>query len=169
MLQILEPGFWELGYALFRDKDKMHAQFLAADVMNPDSSLNSLSGMVDIVIASQLLHLFSWEEQVRVGKRVFSLTKSGAWFVGYQIGSVSGGRRAVSTSTGGSLYEQTSTRFFRNEQTFKEWWEEVEEQTASKWTVEVTVHDLKDWIHHEDFVWMGPDARLIEYCLCRSA
>ena len=147
----------------------MHAQFLAADVLKPDSSLSSLSGMVDIVIASQLLHLFSWEEQVAVGKRVVNLTKPGAWFVGYQIGSSLGRQRAIPTGTGGSFDKETSIRFFHNERTFKKWWEEVEEQTASKWTVEVTLHDLKDWIPHEDFVWMDPDARLLEYCLCRSA
>ena len=28
----IEPGFFDLGYELFRDREKMHATFLAADL-----------------------------------------------------------------------------------------------------------------------------------------
>ncbi|KAF4181193.1 hypothetical protein CNMCM7927_000759 [Aspergillus lentulus] len=74
----IEPGLWQLGYELFRDRDRMKARFIQGDFLSmADESLRDLQGNVDVVIASQFLHLFSWDGQIIATKRIIALSKPG--------------------------------------------------------------------------------------------
>ena len=42
--------FWDLGYSLFRDKDKMHAKFIQADIFASSSPLHALTNKMDIIL-----------------------------------------------------------------------------------------------------------------------
>lgn len=58
----LHSKLWEIGCDLFRDRDAMKARFVQADIFEPDSPLRDLDGKIDIIIACQFLHLFSWKQ-----------------------------------------------------------------------------------------------------------
>lgn len=93
------PELWELGYDLFGDRKTMKAQFLAADIFNPASNLKTLRNQMDIIVATNLFHLFSWDRQVEAACKMVSLSKPGTWLTGYHIGSELG--REVPVDTGG--------------------------------------------------------------------
>jgi SAM-dependent methyltransferase len=80
----LRSEFFDLGYKLFRDASTLKAQFLAADIFDPSSSLAELEGKVDIIYAGSFLHLFNYETQVGVCKRIVKLMreKKGAVVLG---------------------------------------------------------------------------------------
>ena len=57
----------ELGYQLFRDRDKLQATFVSGDVLAPSASpegaeLITLEGKMDVVFASSFLHVWDWNE-----------------------------------------------------------------------------------------------------------
>ena len=53
----------------------MVANFIQANILDTDSDLGQLNGIVDVVIANQFIHLFDWEPQVLVLKLVVQLSK----------------------------------------------------------------------------------------------
>ncbi|KAJ5294322.1 hypothetical protein PENANT_c006G08543 [Penicillium antarcticum] len=70
----LRPEFLELGCDLFLDHDKMKEQLIGADILDENSNLmGRLMGQLDIVYISLFLHVFDWEKQVEVAKRVLDL------------------------------------------------------------------------------------------------
>lgn len=73
------PQFISRGYDLFLDSAKLRrAQFLApVDIFHPTSRLSDFSGRVDVLHANSLVHLFSWEDQVRAGEEGGKLAQAG--------------------------------------------------------------------------------------------
>jgi SAM-dependent methyltransferase len=47
---------WEVGYDLFRDTDKFSAKFMETDIMNPNDDLKVLTGKIDIISVTHVLH-----------------------------------------------------------------------------------------------------------------
>lgn len=84
----LKPRLWELGYELFGDREKMEAEFIEANILDPDPMypLNSLKGKMDIVIACLFLHLFNWDSQVVALKRIVELSREGTVVTGGHLG-----------------------------------------------------------------------------------
>ena len=80
----IKAELWELGFELFKDKHKMNAQFIQADIFNPQSQLQQLDGEIDIILTCQFLHLFNWEQQVVAIRRIIGLSRPGTLVVGYQ-------------------------------------------------------------------------------------
>ena len=75
---------WNLGFELFNDRDKMTAKFVEADVLDSVSGLEELKGSFDFIIAHKSIHIFNWEGQVSVIKRVVELSKPGTMLIGNQ-------------------------------------------------------------------------------------
>ncbi len=73
------PDFIPLGYELFRDEARFPlSHFLTpADGFDPSSSnvLSALNGKCDIVHASAVFHLFNYQDQLILAKRVFKLLR----------------------------------------------------------------------------------------------
>ncbi|RAL08852.1 class I SAM-dependent methyltransferase [Aspergillus homomorphus CBS 101889] len=160
----LEPRLWELGYELFRDRDRMAAQFVAGDfrtmAATAGSPLGPLCGCVDVVIANQFIHLFDRADQREVIKRIIALSKPGTMVVGFQQG-----RRQPREDA-----RPWGTMFFHNRDSFVALWESIQRETATEWTMHVREVDLlQNWgLQKEDVAWMPADQRGLEFVFVRS-
>jgi hypothetical protein len=133
----LQQGFLGLGYDLFKDKDSLRSEFIAADVFEPESNLTALEGTIDIIHASSFFHLFGYEGQKRVARRVVQLLKpkKDSLLVGRQVGNVRAHEKESAASGSGNM-------FLHNVESWKQMWKEIGEETGTKWEVQAT---LKDW------------------------
>lgn len=100
-------------------------------MFDSSSPLSELDGKIDIIYAASFLHLFGYEDQIKVCKRIVKLLKAkkDSVVLGRQVGNINPGELLRSDGTG--------TRWRHNEESFRKMWEEVAEQTESKWSVEV--------------------------------
>ncbi|KAF2818717.1 hypothetical protein CC86DRAFT_308460 [Ophiobolus disseminans] len=150
----LQPDFIELGYKLFKDRDKLQTKFLVADVFDTESALNDLKGDLDIVYAGSFFHLWGLEQQKQVSKTVASLLRpqSGSMIVGRQVGAVNAGERAV----------PTGTMFCHNVDSFKTMWKEIGDDLGVTFTVKASLKVLG----HDHF--MGDQTRRIWFSVKRQ-
>lgn len=133
----LRLNFMELGYELFLDKNSLKTKFIEADVFDPESNLKSLDGQIDILHAAAFFHLFDYENQKKVGKRVARLLRpqKGSLLVGRQVGNVKGGEFEHRTNT-------TQKMFRHDVETWKQMWKEIGEETGTSWEADAT---LREW------------------------
>lgn len=88
-------NFWELGYELFRDKDKFKANFIETDILNPNERSRSLAGKIDIISATHVLHQWNWETQIVAAEQLCVLSKPDSLVVGFQIGTRDGAMKKM--------------------------------------------------------------------------
>ncbi|THZ89474.1 hypothetical protein D6C84_00094 [Aureobasidium pullulans] len=133
----LHQGFLDLGYDLFKDKDKLDSKFIAADVFESQSALTPLAGKIDILHTSSFFHLFGYEGQKKIARRVVQLLKpqKDSLLVGRQVGNVRAHEEESSASGSGNM-------FLQNVESWKQMWEEIGEETGTQWDVNAT---LEDW------------------------
>jgi hypothetical protein len=133
---------------------------MAADIFDPSSPLAELEGRIDIIYAGSFLHLFNYEQQVAVCKRIVKLLKEkkGSVVLGRQAGNTEAGERVHRTNAAQSMFRH-------NGESFKKMWEEVGEATGTKWTVDVELftvdRDPMNAIH-------GPDGRAVRFSVWRE-
>ncbi|OBT79249.1 hypothetical protein VF21_01878 [Pseudogymnoascus sp. 05NY08] len=152
----LRSEFWDLGYALFCDKDSFKAEFLTGDVFDPASELGKLDGKVDVLHAGMFFHLFSYEKQIEVAKRTVKLMRpvEGSLLVGWQVGSSDTG--ALRSADGVLLYRHDG-------ESWGGLWREVGEQTGVKFAVESWMDDaprLLAGVKESDEEWLKDSRRL---------
>ncbi|KAH6611749.1 hypothetical protein B0J18DRAFT_375651 [Chaetomium sp. MPI-SDFR-AT-0129] len=141
----LRPEFIELGYELFRDRDRddfAGVRFVAGDLLSPDldgpdsdpdaEGLRTFDGGFDIVHAASLFHLFGWDDQVRLGERIVRFFKpdaTGALLLGTQIG--------VEEPLSTDMYREAGegTRYHHNIESFQKLWDVIGDKTGTKWRV----------------------------------
>lgn len=156
----ISPELWELGFDLFRDKARMTAKFIEADILDTASQLRQLNGRMDIIIACQFLHLFSWEQQIVAMKRIVGFSRPGSILIGYQRAQVQA--QEISRKWGRMYYHTAET--------FREIWRQVEGQTGTKWEVSVSMVDLQTWgMEDEDIDWMPTGPKGINFVVTRHA
>lgn len=129
--------FFEVGYQLFKDKDRLQTIFIVADVFDDDSELvTELAGKVDITYTGAFFHLFTLDEQEKVAARVVQLVapKPGSLIVGRQSGGAQTCEEERKGDTGSKKY------FRHNAQSWKELWERIGENTGTRWSVEADVN-----------------------------
>jgi len=126
----LRMDFMELGYDLFLDKDKLTSQFIAADVFDPESDLKQLEGKIDIIQSSSFFHLFTWDQQVELGKIVVKLLKPqpGSMIFGRQVGN--------KTPAEYPRRQGEGTRYRHDAASWNKLWMQIGEETGTKWHVE---------------------------------
>jgi len=138
----LRPEFVDLGYELFRDKDKFAARFVTGNIFDGASDdgkafSQALDGKFDIIHAASFFHLFGYDDQLRIGERIVRFLKPGAkdaLIVGRQVG----------THTPVSVEEANrtnQTRYHHNVESFQKLWDVVGERTGTKWRA---TGDLQD-------------------------
>lgn len=131
----LEPAFIDMGYELFRDRDRLHANMLSGDILadqnSPEGgSLTALEGSMDIVHAASLLHSWDWDDMVTATKRLVSLTRKqpGSMIIGNQMGSLDAGQYPMPTGKG--------FNYRNNVESMERFWRQIGEEIASSWDVE---------------------------------
>ncbi|TQS33819.1 hypothetical protein Golomagni_05824 [Golovinomyces magnicellulatus] len=126
----LEPRFIDLGYDMFRDKEKLGARFIEGDMLDPDDhKLNELYGKVTIIHADSFLHLFNRMQQGYVVKRLIKFLKpetKNALIYGRQAGYESG---HVDNNSNDLPYIHTR-------ETFQALWDEAGAETGTRWKVD---------------------------------
>jgi len=152
----LRLDFMELGYKLFLDKDSLRSQFIAGDVFDQEADIKELDGKVDILHAASFFHLFDLERQKQVARRVVKLLKpkKNALLLGRHVGDVKGG---VKTHP----LDPSRTNYRHDPDTWKKLWEDIGEETGTKWEVEVEMQDL---VSRE---WQQDGARRMAYSVRR--
>ncbi|KAG9734020.1 hypothetical protein E4T50_07201 [Aureobasidium sp. EXF-12298] len=133
----LHQGFLDLGYDLFKDKETLRTKFIAADVFEAQSKLTPLEGNIDILHTSSFFHLFGYEGQKKVARRVVQLLKpkKDSLLVGRQVGNIKAHEEESSASGSGNM-------FLHNVESWKQMWKEIGEETGTQWKVEAT---LEEW------------------------
>ena len=51
---------WDVGYDMYRDRDRFSAHFIEADILYPNVELRALMGTVDVVSITHVLHQWDW-------------------------------------------------------------------------------------------------------------
>ena len=124
------PAFFDLGYELFRDREKMFATFAVADLTQMSvPSIDRFRHRINIIRAQSLFHLFTLEVQKMIAQHLVALLKpeAGSIIVGSQMGTQeAGNHRGLSKDT---------TVFIHSLHSFGEFWEDVGTATGSKWEV----------------------------------
>ncbi|KAH7132344.1 hypothetical protein B0J11DRAFT_521451 [Dendryphion nanum] len=130
----LEKEFMEVGYDLFLDKQTLKTDFITADVLDPNSELKQLDGIIDIIHIASVLHLFDWDEQLEIAKRIIALlkAKSGSLVVGRQTGNLTAGVMPPKSDT-------DKRRFLHNADSFVKLWDQAGEETGTKWETEASL------------------------------
>ena len=127
----LQSQFFSIGYELFRDADRLGATFLAADILDlDDRKFRKLKRQVTIIHATSFFHLFSWTQQVYIGKRMVSFLRPGtknALVYGRQAGTIQPGK-STNDRAGAYLHDQIS---------FQRLWDEIGSLTNTRWKVEM--------------------------------
>lgn len=161
----LHAGLMEAGYSLFLDRPSLCSVFVAADIF--DSTLTSplaqLHGRIDIVYAGSFLHLFDWESQVAVAKRLVTLLRprKGALVTGRQLGHVSAGSYPLGIDASGTMFRHDVASFERL-------WQVVGDETGSTWRVDALLEPAKPAGFTKAGEWGDPDGRLLKFSVLRD-
>ncbi|KAI4727060.1 hypothetical protein E4T49_05171 [Aureobasidium sp. EXF-10728] len=133
----LQQGFLDLGFDLFKDKETLHSKFVAADVFAAESELTPLEGNIDVIHASSFFHLFGYEGQKKIARRVVQLLKpkKDSLLVGRQVGNVKAHEAESSASGNGNM-------FLQNVESWQQMWKEIGKETGTEWEVKAR---LDDW------------------------
>ncbi|KAJ5791574.1 uncharacterized protein N7518_008585, partial [Penicillium psychrosexuale] len=143
----LRQDFYDIGYELFNDRDHLKAQFIVADIFDDNSDLvKQLTHKIDIVNAASFFHLFNWDQQILVAKRLVGLLrdKPGSLLIGRQIGLVNPPPPEDKEASGEHYRHDPST--------WKKFWEQVGAETGTKWEVETRMEK-----------WAGADKMMKDY------
>jgi len=128
----LEPKFVDLGFGLFADRELFKGQMIVGSIF--DESVNgpvaSLKGSINIVNAAFFFHLFSLDDQIKLGVNLVNLMKDDpkAMVLGRHLGSSIGEERSSPMAPTGKMY-------FHSPDSFKSLWATISERTQTTWHV----------------------------------
>lgn len=137
----LQEKFLDLGYDLFADRNSCKAHFFGADVFQEGGALGEVEEKIDLIYASSFFHIFSWDDQIKICKRMIKLLKpqKGSMIFGRQTGNLKGQEVVNAADSRGShcSYRQGDTsRVWRHDvESFKKMWDVAGEETGTKWKV----------------------------------
>lgn len=162
-----DKRLWDLGYELFRDRDKMKAHFLEEDAFQlasssrstPSAPVQQLPNDFSVILAFHFLHLFKWEDQLRLCEIIATLSKPGTIVLGSQMGSPE--PRHLETPWG--------HMFLQSALTLKEMWRTAGKRTETAWTVSFTREiGIVEWgLRREDCGWIDARNREVDWVVER--
>ncbi|KAI4139036.1 MAG: hypothetical protein LQ341_004395 [Variospora aurantia] len=131
----LFPEYEELAYDLWRDHDKLPSgHFFADDILADNASFTSGLLMthlgpasVDIITITMFLHLFNYENQLRVATRILHLLshRPGSMILGSQAGSIDFGEHPLKPPFHRGEAGVKRTVFRHNPESFERLWREA--------------------------------------------
>lgn len=166
----LEQVFIDLGYQLFRDKDRLRATFAVGDLDAANSDFETgqltqkLSGKLDVVFASSLFHMWDYDIQFRVAARLVKLCrdKPGVMITGRQIGSLVGGHYEMKGMKDGAFH-------YRHDiETMERFWSEIGEATSTTWKVEAGLYSGEEVEKTKNMPWSDDNYRMMWWCATRQ-
>lgn len=129
----LHPEFISIGTELFNDGGG-GLTFAAGDMLDPeDEALKALDGKMTLIHAANFFHLFTWEEQLKIGARIvrfLRLDTIDAIIFGRQIGTHKPREK-----------EGRKKSFLHNQESLQKLWGEIGEKTGTQWSVLVNVNE----------------------------
>lgn len=160
----LNGELWDIGRDLFRDADQFKAGFIQGDLLDLNSPLwtrSELRGKVDVMIACQVFHIFSWAQHIQVLSSVATrLSKPGTVILGLGIANVD----AFEVKT------QWGQNYLHNVETFEKMWKEVGERTGTQWKVDAKLLTVKETGYSDVLArLMGDKGRYIWFVVTRQA
>ena len=149
---------------MFRDRsgDFSAAHFIEADFLSEDNpELNALKGKMDIVSCLQVIHQWDWDGQVKGAKTLATFIKGvGGKIVGNNIGNP--------TAQSIALKPLMVPMYRQNPESFKKLWDQVGEETGTKWEVQAWMRSFIDMqFDPKDAAWMEDGVGIIEYAVER--
>lgn len=158
----LVDDFVDLGYELFRDRDRFKATFAKGDILAlPDSDkgkdLNKLVGPMDVIFCSSFLHCFDWDDMVNAVKRIisFSRMRPGSLVVGKQLGSAKAGSYKMPTSSG-SMWRHDPESLARL-------WRQAGQETHTRWHIESEFYEGFELNMNMKQKWADPDQSMLRF------
>ncbi|KAJ5895224.1 hypothetical protein N7495_006915 [Penicillium taxi] len=127
----LREDFFDIGYGLFADRETLKAEFITADIFDDESDLvKKLTSKIDIVNAASFFHLFNWDKQVIIAKRLVSLLNAqpGSLVIGRQVGCID--------PVDPDDKENTPPHYRHDPASWKRLWEQVMKESNTNWEVE---------------------------------
>lgn len=153
----LKPAFVELGFELFRDRQKLSATFTIGDFFEAD--VGGLQGQLfDYIYGGAFFHLFTWEEQVEAISRAVSLLKQkpGSMILGWQTGAEIAKSRIHDTARSGKI-------FSHNEYSLEKLVAEVSDKLEVELSVEVRIVGRRTMVSPQD----GGDWLYLSFCITK--
>ena len=163
----LKAGLMDAGYDLFQDRDSLLSTFIAADILDDSSSsspeLRELDGQIDIVFAGSFFHVFDWDAQMRISKRLARLMRSvpGSLVFGHHLGHAAPDTYPLGLGAG-SVYAH-------DEGSLQRMWTQVGLETESKWRVEAELEGTgKPVGFTKEGKWGDPGRRYMRFVVWRE-
>ncbi|KUJ08267.1 uncharacterized protein LY89DRAFT_599942, partial [Mollisia scopiformis] len=157
-------NYWDLGYEMFRNGDKLSAKFMEGNVLHLSTDLEELVGKVDILSVTHVLHQWEWEGQVAAAKELSLLVRPGGMVVGFQVGTAGG--KSKQDWDGG---RKTHDWMKQDAESWRRMWALIGETTGTKWSVDTAQLRTFEELGHDpkEVTYLGRDARILKFIVTR--
>lgn len=162
----ISPDVIELGYELFCDRNSFRGTMIAADIFDEHSRLFEVcKGRMDIINACMIIHLFSWDVQLRLCKNIYSLLKKrpGSAVIGYNVASITPGEFEIQHRE-----QDDATMYVHSPDTFHKLWKTVDPSLEVNATIRLwdsvstgIEQDFTPPFSGWDFYWMTFTVRIV--------
>ena len=153
-------NFFDVGYEMFRDKNKFRCLFIESDIMKTDGPLSELNNSIDAIHISKVMHQWSFDQQVEACVRLVELSRPGCIILGDQMGG----------ATGHELYPYPDlpAHWMHDSASWFDLWKRVQEETTTKWEVNTHVKTIEEmgW-DRRDYQYLRHDANIIFFWMNR--
>ncbi|KAI1743026.1 hypothetical protein F4680DRAFT_410820 [Xylaria scruposa] len=131
----VEPRFLDIGYDLFRDRDKFKGRFVLGDILKQqnedgkekDDALDELHAKMTFIHATSFFHLFTWDDQVRAATRMVRFLhpdRRDVMLFGRQVGTM------LPRDNGKAGSDKV---YLHNAGSWQRLWDEVGQRTGTRW------------------------------------
>ncbi|MCJ1306725.1 hypothetical protein MMC25_000368 [Agyrium rufum] len=159
----LSGGLIDAGYDLFLDKDTLRSKFITADILKDSAPTEALEDQIDLVFASSFFHVFDWDQQMIISKRLvgFLRKKPGSEIFGHHLGHISPDSYPLGLQAG-NVYGHDASSLQRM-------WDRVGKETGSSWKVEATLESTGAPVGFtKEGKWGDPGRQFMKFAVIRQ-
>ncbi|TRX91667.1 hypothetical protein FHL15_007449 [Xylaria flabelliformis] len=134
----VEPRFLDIGYDLFRDRNKFKGGFVIGDILKQQNqggeeggdaldALDALDAKMTFIHATSFFHLFTWDDQVRAAARMVRFLhpdRRDVMLFGRQVGTM------LPRDNGKAGSDKV---YLHNADSWQRLWDEVGQRTGTRW------------------------------------